>query len=78
MAAINHRLTLANSPALSSAEPKNHWPAQFADLGMKNLHIDRWSRFLPTVKHARGSLKKLFLPIRDLVGMHIVLLRQFR
>jgi hypothetical protein len=46
---------------------------------MQRLHVDRWCgslglRFGP--EHAGGPVKKLAAPLRDLVGVHVELLRQ--
>jgi hypothetical protein len=85
--AIDHRFAL-NMPALMSAPSKKSFSSASTpilgssprtSLGVKHFQIHRWrnARSLGSEKPGR-SFEQLRLPGRDLVGMHIENLRQFR
>ncbi len=77
MRMVDHRFTLSN-PDLVSVPLKNHSPAPIG----RSLHAAYSHRWLARrracrAKHVRRALLQLPLPFRDLVRMHIELLRQF-
>lgn len=75
---INHRLVLASMMLLQRDHQKIVLQSQLADLG---LHVlDARSRLLGTLggglEHILGVRLQLRLPLRDLIGVQIELLRQ--
>ena len=78
--AVDHLLAL-RSPAFMSASYKNRsHQGQLPDLRVQRLYIERClrRRRLRPAEDTRRTLQLLALPLRDLVGMHIKLLRQLQ
>jgi hypothetical protein len=76
--AVNHRFALSN-PALLSAPSKKSF-SNVSDLGMQRLHVHRRLRGFATAgtENVRRPVLKLRFPDRDLVRMHVELLRKLR
>jgi hypothetical protein len=76
--AVDHRFALS-MPALVAHRLKMDLQRQLTDLGVQRLHIrSHLRRPRRRANHSGRALKRLRLPGRDLVRMHVKLLRQVR
>lgn len=79
MRPVDHRFTLS-TPALPSAPSKKIvLQRQLPNLCVQRLHVHRrLGPPGPAVEHVRHPFEKLRCPLRDLVRMHVEVLRQVR